>query len=95
MPHPHRHPVTTPTTPTDPAPRPLSPAETIRAAVKQLSRCERGIQALADLRNLLRNGGTGLDRENVQALHILLTYGTRGGMAGLVLDELHPHRKRT
>jgi len=64
----------------------------ITALVAQLAACKRGRQALADLRALLNNGGTGLDQNNTRALRGLLDLATTGGAAGSVLDALYPHR---
>ena len=68
----------------------------VSALVDQLASCERGRQALADLRALLHNGSTGLDQNNTRALRGLLDLATSGGCAGSVLDALYPfrHEKR-
>ena len=66
----------------------------VSALVAQLAGSERGRQALADLRALLNNGGTGLDQNNVRALAGLLALATSGGAAGSVLDALYPYRAR-
>lgn len=88
--------MTTPTTLTPAAAKPeITPHDVIYSCVKQLGRSERGAQALTDLRELLRNGGTGLDSDNTEVLIMLLQYATRAGHAGTVLDALHPYRKRT
>lgn len=63
----------------------------INALVAQLAACERGRQALADLRALLNNGGCGLDQNNVRALRGLLDLAiTVGGAPGSVLNALAP-----
>lgn len=64
----------------------------VSALVAQLASCKRGRQALGDLRELLRNGGTGLDQNNARALRGLLDLATSGGCAGSVLDALRPYR---
>ena len=66
----------------------------ITALVAQLASCERGRQVLADLRTLLKNGGCGLDQNNIRALKSLLDLATTGGAAGSVLDALYPHRNQ-
>lgn len=63
----------------------------ISALVAQLAASERGRQALGDIRALLKNGGCGLDQNNVRALRGLLDLATSGGLAGSVLDALRPY----
>jgi len=66
----------------------------ITGLVDQLAQCERGRQALGDLRELLHNGGTGLDQNNTRALRGLLDLATAGGCPGSVLDALRRYRHR-
>jgi hypothetical protein len=65
----------------------------IHALVGQLAACERGRQALADLRALLKNGGCGLDQNNARALKSLFDLAITGGVSGSVLDALYPYRQ--
>lgn len=58
-----------PTTRTAPA---KALPDALPLAVAQLARSERGRQALADIRALLKNGAVGLDRENQHALFEIL-----------------------
>jgi len=64
----------------------------VSALVSQLAGSERGRQALADLRALLKNGGTGLDHNNTRALRGLIDLATIGGAPGSVLDALAPFK---
>ncbi len=67
-------------------------ADQVSALVAQLAGSERGRQALADLRALLKNGGTGLDHNNTRALRSLIDLATVGGAPGSVLDALAPFK---
>lgn len=64
----------------------------VSALVAQLAGSERGRQALADLRALLKNGGTGLDQNSTRALRGLIDFATIGGAPGSVLDALAPFK---
>lgn len=74
------------------AKKPIAPDALVSVFVCQLAGSERGRQALADLRDLLNNGGIGLDQENIKALQALLTLATSAGLGGTVLDTLYPYR---
>lgn len=82
-------------TTTENPPRTSTRADQVAGLVDRLAQCERGRQALGDLRGLLKNGGCGLDAQNAQALRALIDLATSGGCAGTVLDALYIYRHET
>ena len=61
--------------------------EDVERAVVQLSRSEKGVQAMRDLLGFLENGGTSLDEANQLSILCLLS-GAWGKYAGTVREAL-------